>query len=77
MARYANNSNYRNDSLIRKESTSALLCYALPLVRHVRSLTGPVCVSSLVIEEIRRIIKSSEIMKCVAPSSHHSSPAFL
>ncbi|KAF3356137.1 hypothetical protein VDGD_07829 [Verticillium dahliae] len=41
IARYANNSNYRNDSLIRKE----------------------MCVSSLVIEEIRRIIKSSEIMK--------------
>ncbi|KAI0432495.1 Mago nashi protein [Xylaria sp. FL1042] len=41
VARYANNSNYRNDSLIRKE----------------------MCVSSLVIDEIRRIVKSSEIMK--------------
>lgn len=41
VARYANNSNYRNDSLIRKE----------------------MCVSSLVIEEIKRIVKSSEIMK--------------
>ncbi|CAN8101710.1 unnamed protein product [Discula destructiva] len=41
VARYANNSNYRNDSLIRKE----------------------MCVSSLVIDEIRRIIKSSEILK--------------
>lgn len=41
MARYANNSNYRNDSLIRKE----------------------MCVSSLVVDEIRRIVKSSEIMK--------------
>ncbi|KAK0743422.1 Mago nashi protein [Schizothecium vesticola] len=40
-ARYANNSNYRNDSLIRKE----------------------MCVSSLVVDEIKRIIKSSEIMK--------------
>ncbi|EGO59393.1 hypothetical protein NEUTE1DRAFT_38114 [Neurospora tetrasperma FGSC 2508] len=40
-ARYANNSNYRNDSLIRKE----------------------MCVSSLVIDEIKRIIKDSEIMK--------------
>ena len=39
--RYANNSNYRNDSLIRKE----------------------MCVSALVIEEIKRIIKSSEILK--------------
>lgn len=26
VARYANNSNYRNDSLIRKESTCALRC---------------------------------------------------
>ncbi|KAH8894232.1 Mago nashi protein [Thozetella sp. PMI_491] len=40
-ARYANNSNYRNDSLIRKE----------------------MYVSSLVIEEIKRIIKQSEILK--------------
>ncbi|QDS74309.1 Protein mago nashi [Venturia effusa] len=41
MVRYANNSNYRNDSLIRKE----------------------MCVSSLVIAEIKRIIKDAEIMK--------------
>ncbi|KAF3480155.1 mago nashi domain-containing protein [Arthroderma uncinatum] len=40
-ARYANNSNYRNDSLIRKE----------------------MCVSSLLIQEIKRIIKESEIIK--------------
>ncbi|PSK37422.1 mago nashi-like protein [Elsinoe australis] len=40
-ARYANNSNYRNDSLIRKE----------------------MCVSSLMIDEIKRIIKDSEIVK--------------
>ncbi|KAI0206539.1 Mago nashi protein [Astrocystis sublimbata] len=41
VARYANNSNYRNDSLIRKE----------------------MCVSSLIVDEIKRIVKSSEIMK--------------
>ncbi|KAK3698459.1 Protein mago nashi [Vermiconidia calcicola] len=41
IARYANNSNYRNDSLIRKE----------------------MCVSALMIQEIKRIIKESEIMK--------------
>ncbi|KAL1899540.1 Protein mago nashi [Sporothrix stenoceras] len=41
IARYANNSNYRNDSLIRKE----------------------MYVSSVVIEEIKRIVKLSEIMK--------------
>ncbi|KAL1840679.1 hypothetical protein VTJ49DRAFT_229 [Mycothermus thermophilus] len=40
-ARYANNSNYRNDSLIRKE----------------------MYVSSLVVDEIKRIVKESEIMK--------------
>ncbi|KAI9899532.1 hypothetical protein N3K66_005993 [Trichothecium roseum] len=41
LARYANNSNYRNDSLIRKEMS----------------------VSSLVIDEIKRVIKASEIFK--------------
>ncbi|KAG6001248.1 Protein mago nashi [Claviceps maximensis] len=41
VARYANNSNYRNDSLIRKE----------------------MCVSSAIVEEIKRIIKTSEIIK--------------
>ncbi|KAK6369567.1 Protein mago nashi [Exophiala oligosperma] len=41
VARYANNSNYRNDSLIRKEMS----------------------VSALLISEIKRIIKDSEIMK--------------
>ncbi|KAF2002940.1 Mago nashi protein [Amniculicola lignicola CBS 123094] len=40
-ARYANNSNYRNDQLIRKE----------------------MCVSHLMVEEIRRIVKDSEIVK--------------
>ncbi|KAL3427977.1 mago nashi [Phlyctema vagabunda] len=42
-ARYANNSNYRNDSLIRKE----------------------MCVSAALVDEIKRIIKTSEIMKYV------------
>ncbi|KAK4543632.1 Protein mago nashi [Oleoguttula mirabilis] len=41
IARYANNSNYRNDSLIRKE----------------------MCVSSLMVQEIKRIIKESEVLK--------------
>ncbi|KAJ5055320.1 Protein mago nashi [Penicillium rubens] len=39
--RYANNSNYRNDSLIRKE----------------------MCVSDALVEEVKRIIKDSEILK--------------
>jgi len=64
MARYANNSNYRNDSLIRKESGSSSLTLGNP------SLTqGSVCVSSLMIKEIKRIIKDSEIMKSVLPLS--------
>ncbi|RDA87447.1 hypothetical protein CP532_2812 [Ophiocordyceps camponoti-leonardi (nom. inval.)] len=41
VARYANNSNYRNDSLIRKE----------------------MCISSDLVDEIKRIIKASEIIK--------------
>ncbi|PHH92068.1 hypothetical protein CDD83_9094 [Cordyceps sp. RAO-2017] len=41
VTRYANNSNYRNDSLIRKE----------------------MCISSIIVEEIKRIIKTSEIIK--------------
>ncbi|KAL8307583.1 hypothetical protein RB593_006117 [Gaeumannomyces tritici] len=45
IARYANNSNYRNDSLIRKEMS----------------------VSSVVIDEIKRIVKLSEILKCAQP----------
>ncbi|CAG8943767.1 unnamed protein product [Penicillium salamii] len=39
--RYANNSNYRNDSLIRKE----------------------MCVSDAMVQEVKRIIKDSEILK--------------
>jgi hypothetical protein len=39
-ARYANNSNYRNDSLIRKESTSAKATFRLSL------LTRPQCASA-------------------------------
>ncbi|KAM4066989.1 mago nashi protein [Hirsutella rhossiliensis] len=41
VTRYANNSNYRNDSLIRKE----------------------MCVSSVIVDEIKRIVKTSEIVK--------------
>ncbi|KAK9486427.1 Mago nashi protein [Lipomyces starkeyi] len=41
IARYANNSNYRNDSLIRKE----------------------MCVSALVIKQLKKMIVDSEIMK--------------
>lgn len=65
VARYANNSNYRNDSLIRKESTSALSCgvslCVVPVDRYF--LCSAVCISSVVVEEIKRIIKTSDILK--------------
>ncbi|PHH80840.1 hypothetical protein CDD80_6399 [Ophiocordyceps camponoti-rufipedis] len=41
VTRYANNSNYRNDSLIRKE----------------------MCISSVLVDEVKRIIRASEIIK--------------
>ncbi|KAI0553418.1 Mago nashi protein [Xylaria curta] len=84
VARYANNSNYRNDSLIRKESARApdasffwqistpwrflQACpfpSILPGSNHCADRSGIslVCVSSLVVDEIKRIVKSSEIMK--------------
>lgn len=57
--RYANNSNYRNDSLIRKESE----CGDVPATRDRQSDGNAVCVSSAMIQEIKRIIKQSEIMR--------------
>ncbi|KMU80058.1 LOW QUALITY PROTEIN: mago nashi domain containing protein [Coccidioides immitis RMSCC 3703] len=57
--RYANNSNYRNDSLIRKESETT----KVPFVVWV-------CVSSLMIAELKRIIKESEIMKYAETNLH-------
>jgi protein mago nashi len=63
VARYANNSNYRNDSLIRKESKD----YALELCnQHFDRFI--VCVSSVVVDEIKRIIKTSEITKYDEPN---------
>ncbi|KAG8409455.1 hypothetical protein J3459_017491 [Metarhizium acridum] len=69
VARYANNSNYRNDSLIRKESMfpgslisrTPYLYHFLEIIQFLTML--PVCVSSSIVEEIKRIIKTSEIIK--------------
>ncbi|WEW55827.1 Protein mago nashi 2 [Emydomyces testavorans] len=58
--RYANNSNYRNDSLIRKESELGIPCGR---IAEYRTEILAVCVSSLMIAELKRIIKDSEIMK--------------
>lgn len=60
-ARYANNSNYRNDSLIRKESTAP---HSRPLCsEHCVDVDVLVCVSPAVIAELKRIVRDSEIMK--------------
>ena len=66
--RYANNSNYRNDSLIRKESScfclpfrlSLGLCREFVLMAYGRMV---VWVGPLVVKELKRIIESSEITK--------------
>jgi protein mago nashi len=65
VARYANNSNYRNDSLIRKESKGHCIFYERYCQRKKRRLILGVivCVSSAVIDEIKRIVKQSEIIK--------------
>ena len=66
VARYANNSNYRNDSLIRKESMhspDSPSPLSLCLCKKGSADGCVVCVSSLMIQEIKRIIKDSEILK--------------
>lgn len=69
VARYANNSNYRNDSLIRKESMSST---RPPTNIHstrykMTDRTISVCVSSAIVDEIKRIIKASEVIKWAMP----------
>lgn len=54
--RYANNSNYKNDSLIRKEGTSRFLV-AQPLTNDLATL------SPAVLDEFKRIVVESEIVK--------------
>jgi Mago nashi protein len=63
--RYANNSNYRNDSLIRKESTykppppppARLDSY------HSLNSAPSVWVGPLVVKELKRIVEQSEVIK--------------
>ena len=57
--RYANNSNYRNDSLIRKESELE----HIPKDKRTQTDRVIVCVSDAMVEEVKRIIKDSEILK--------------
>ena len=65
--RYANNSNYRNDSLIRKESEQDTRIWWL----RVANGLAIVCVSSAMIQEVKRIIKNSEILKYACLSYCH------
>jgi protein mago nashi len=58
--RYANNSNYRNDSLIRKESEQE---QTYQKEERTRADGVIVCVSDALVEEVKRIIKDSEILK--------------
>ena len=67
--RYANNSNYKKDSMIRKEGKETVekgelpyfaVCFFFFLSVFCFSL---VRVSQSVIEEVKRIIKESEITK--------------
>lgn len=67
--RYANNSNYKNDTMIRKEGTvqSLIRCSAIKSYHMLYFFLSPdlstVKLSPLVIEEIKRIIGESEITK--------------
>lgn len=72
--RYANNSNYKKDSMIRKEgqgggpSVSVVIVIALtPIALFLPLLCALVTVSQAVIEELKRIIQDSEITKYVSP----------
>lgn len=64
--RYANNSNYRNDSLIRKESTWADCGLGECVWKTLTK--GSICYNTvwlgpLVVEQIRQLVEESEIMK--------------
>lgn len=67
--RYANNSNYRNDSLIRKESESGL---DHAMLSRVLCVLPSVWIGPLVVKELKRIVESSEITKYVGFPSLHS-----
>lgn len=84
--RYANNSNYRNDSLIRKESqystsqastgfnkaSDVIYCHQmLTLKSMLLSPVSSVWVSQLLISELRRLVEESEIIKLVLGNLAH------
>ena len=66
--RYANNSNYKNDTMIRKEGKWRGLAQTpgspRPLVRLSASRAHAVYVNQTVLSELQRIITESEIVRC-------------
>jgi protein mago nashi len=58
--RYANNSNYKNDVMIRKEGTISK-CFQQILTRQL--VSAEVTLNASVITELKRIIEDSEITK--------------
>ena len=68
--RYANNSNYKNDTMIRKEGASPC---RLSLVLAPAAEPEPLCVCAVyvgqaVLTELRRIIEDSELIRCADPA---------
>lgn len=61
--RYANNSNYKNDFMIRKEGTQAEIFIILAFFGIYIAWFCIVTLSTTVIEEIKRIIRESEITR--------------
>ena len=59
--RYANNSNYKNDVMIRKQGITTAI-FSCSRRSHSRYLL-PVKVNKPVLAELRRIVEDSEIMK--------------
>ncbi|KNZ53257.1 protein mago nashi [Puccinia sorghi] len=65
--RYANNSNYRNDSLIRKESKLSHSLFSVTSFLLTLTIDASlVWLSPLTISELKRIVAESEIIKSVS-----------
>ena len=60
--RYANNSNYKNDTMIRKEAYSHQVCGSSSTKSFCPRLEVSLCSPQAVMDELRRIIEDSEIM---------------
>eukprot|EP00967_Tisochrysis_lutea_P151569 scaffold295121_cov31-Tisochrysis_lutea.AAC.1 len=56
--RYANNSNYKNDTMIRKEETDPVVCPSLCVCRDHEAY-----VSQAVLAELKRIVDEAEVVR--------------